>query len=54
MTSKNNGSSSGAGYKAQVKYRDPKTGETLLGRGRMANWLKSKQDASEDIDDYLV
>jgi DNA-binding protein H-NS len=35
-------------------YRDPKTGETWSGRGRMANWLKTKQDAGEDIDDYLV
>jgi DNA-binding protein H-NS len=38
----------------KVKYRDPKTGETWSGRGRMANWLKTKQDAGEDIDDYLV
>jgi hypothetical protein len=36
------------------KYRDPKTGETWSGRGRMAAWLKRKQDAGEDIDDYLV
>ncbi len=38
----------------KAKYRDPKTNETWSGRGRMANWLKSKQDAGEDIDDYLV
>jgi hypothetical protein len=24
------------------------------GRGRMATWLKHKQDAGEDIDEYLV
>jgi len=36
------------------KYRDPKTGETWSGRGRMATWLKRKQDAGEDIDKYLV
>jgi DNA-binding protein H-NS len=42
------------GYAAKVKYRDPKTNETWSGRGRMANWLKSKQDAGEDINDYLV
>jgi DNA-binding protein H-NS len=44
---------SSAGCKAQVKYRDPKTGETWSGRGRMASWLKLKQDAGEDINDYL-
>ena len=41
-------------YEAKVKYRDPKTGETWSGRGRMASWLKRKQDAGENIDDYLV
>jgi|SRR3954452_22157299 hypothetical protein len=34
------------------KYRDPATGETWLGRGRMPNWLKKKQDAGEDIENY--
>jgi DNA-binding protein H-NS len=38
----------------KAKYRDPKTGETWSGRGRMATWLKRKQDAGEDIDAYLV
>ena len=36
------------------KYRDPKTGETWSGRGRMAGWLKRKVDAGEDPDAYLV
>ena len=36
------------------KYRDPKTGETWSGRGRMAGWLKRKLDAGENPDDYLV
>jgi hypothetical protein len=44
----------GSGYKAKVKYRDPETNETWSGRGRMATWLKRKQDAGEDIDKYLV
>jgi DNA-binding protein H-NS len=48
------GSTVGRGYEAKVKYRDPKTNETWSGRGRMANWLKRKQDAGEDFDDYLV
>jgi len=40
--------------KVKAKYRDPKTNETWSGRGRMANWLKSKEDAGEKIDKYLV
>ena len=38
----------------KAKYRDPVTGETWSGRGRMATWLKRKQDAGEDIDRYLA
>jgi DNA-binding protein H-NS len=37
---------------AGVKYRDPKTNQTWSGRGRMPNWLKQKQEAGEDIDEY--
>ena len=44
----------GASSEVKAKYRDPKTNETWSGRGRMANWLKKKQDAGEDINDYLV
>ena len=36
------------------KYRDPATNETWSGRGRMATWLKRKQDAGEDIERYRV
>ena len=36
------------------KYHDPTTNETWSGRGRMANWLKRRQDAGEDIDRYLI
>ena len=38
----------------KVKYRDPVTNETWSGRGRMASWLKRKQEAGEDIEEYLV
>jgi hypothetical protein len=38
----------------QPKYRDPMTNETWSGRGRMANWLRRKQETGEDIDKYLV
>ena len=38
----------------KAKYRDPKTKETWSGRGRMANWLRSKVDAGEKVDKYLV
>jgi H-NS histone family protein len=48
------GTSVGKGYEVKAKYRDPKTGETWSGRGRMASWLKRKEDAGEDIDGYLV
>jgi H-NS histone family len=34
------------------KYRDRATDETWSGRGRMATWLKDKQDAGEDIEKY--
>jgi DNA-binding protein H-NS len=38
----------------KVKYRDPKTNEKWSGRGRMANWLKRKQEVGEKIEKYLV
>ena len=38
----------------KAKYRDGKTGDTWSGRGRMASWLKSKQDAGEKIEKYLL
>src|SRR5262245_14098863 len=38
----------------RAKYRDPQTNETWSGRGRMATWLKRKQDAGEDIEKYRV
>ena len=38
----------------KAKYRDSKTGDTWSGRGRMANWLKSRQEAGEKIEKYLV
>ena len=40
--------------KVKAKYRDPKTNEAWSGRGRMASWHKSKQDAGEKIEKYLV
>ena len=46
--------SKGRKAKVKAKYRDSKTGETWSGRGRMASWLKSKQDAGENIEKYLV
>ena len=36
----------------KVKYRDPGTGDTWTGRGRMATWLKRRQDVEEDIEKY--
>jgi len=39
---------------AAVKYRDPKTGDTWSGRGRMARWLAAKVSAGEKPDKYLA
>jgi DNA-binding protein H-NS len=47
-------SNGGTMSSVKPKYRDGVTGETWSGRGRMASWLKRKQDAGEDIDKYLV
>jgi H-NS histone family protein len=44
----------GGAASVKTKYRDPVTGETWSGRGRMASWLKRKQDAGEDIETYRV
>ena len=57
--SANHGNTSGTDERGGVrevapKYRDPTTNETWSGRGRMANWLKRRQDAGEDIDRYLI
>lgn len=38
----------------KVKYRDPKSGETWSGRGRMARWLSEKVKAGEKQDKYLA
>jgi DNA-binding protein H-NS len=51
-----NGATARKGRKGKVKakYRDPKTKQTWSGRGRMASWLKTKQDGGENIEKYLV
>jgi hypothetical protein len=41
-------------HSVKPKYRDAATGETWSGRGRMATWLKRKQDAGEDIERYRI
>jgi DNA-binding protein H-NS len=38
----------------KLKYCDPKTNDTWSGRGRMALWLKRKQESGEDIEKYRV
>ena len=53
-TANGNHASPGGAQEATVKYREPVTRETWAGRGRMPNWLKRKQEAGEDIDEYLV
>jgi len=51
-----NGAARPNGKKSSIKakYRDSKTGDTWSGRGRMASWLKSKQQVGEKIEKYLV
>ena len=44
----------GKATSVQAKYRNAKTGETWSGRGRMASWLKAKQDGGENIGKYLL
>ena len=39
---------------AKIKYRDPRSGETWSGRGRMARWLADKVKAGENQDKYLA
>ena len=46
--------SNDAATAVKAKYRDPVTGDTWTGRGRMASWLKRKQDTGEDIEKYRV
>jgi DNA-binding protein H-NS len=46
--------SAGSVSEVKPKYRDPALGDTWSGRGRMATWLKRKQDAGEDIEKYRV
>lgn len=48
------GRKNGKAISVKAKYRDGKTGETWSGRGRMASWLKAKQDAGENIEKYLL
>jgi len=37
-----------------AKYRDPETGETWSGRGRMATWLSEKIRAGAKLEEFLV
>jgi DNA-binding protein H-NS len=53
-SARSNDARGGKTQELKVKYRDPETNETWSGRGRMASWLKRKQDAGENIDKYLV
>lgn len=46
----------GGAHKARVaaKYRDPKTGDTWSGRGRMAGWLAAKVKAGQKAEKFLI
>jgi DNA-binding protein H-NS len=49
-----NGNGNEGVQEAVVKYCDQASRETWSGRGRIPNWLKRKQEAGEDIEEYLV
>ena len=50
-----NGKSTGSkGSTGKAKYRDPATGDTWSGRGRMSGWLAAKVKAGEKAARYLV
>ena len=42
------------GSSVKPKYRDPATGDTWSGRGRMSGWLAAKVKAGEKAARYLV
>lgn len=43
-----------ASFEVEPKYRDPDTGETWSGRGRMARWLAARVAAGHSVDEFLV
>ena len=52
-----NGKDKGRGSKGSsvmAKYRDPATGDTWSGRGRMSTWLAAKVKAGEKASRYLI
>ena len=42
------------GSSVNAKYRDPATGDTWSGRGRMSTWLAAKVKAGEKATRYLI
>jgi DNA repair protein RadC len=36
------------------KYRDPETGETWAGRGRLAGWLRRRIEAGAQLEDFRI
>lgn len=41
-------------HPASVKYRDPETGNTWSGRGRMPNWLAARIKSGARLEDFLA
>jgi DNA-binding protein H-NS len=50
----NGAAEGGKRSKVQAKYRDPATGDTWSGRGRMSTWLAAKVKAGEKASRYLT
>jgi len=38
----------------EAKYRDPETGETWSGRGRMVGWLKDRLSSGYTLDQFKI
>lgn len=47
-------SASRPGIVAKVKYRDPNSGKTWSGRGKMAVWLREHLERGEALEHFLV
>ena len=46
--------SKGATGKVAAKYRDPKSGKTWSGRGRIPVWLREKVEQGHDREEFAI
>ena len=48
------GRSKGPTRKVAPKYRDPSSGQTWTGRGRMPKWMEAQIAAGKDREEFLI